>query len=297
MKDYTLAQQYALVGLDGLESLHTNMAKSAVIRAVAVAQLLERLLAEGRSVEQFRENLEEGLEKIRKQKKKDAQALEKEITGLLKADGMLEEVPDLLACDMNYYTAGVNMKTYRCDKEAYLQITENVRAEILKESSVTMNSICLLWLFRESGCMHEIFSVEEQKRVENRMVQTMAENEIYRILWESEFHNSLENIAGSLLQFRENLFHNPYLEGVNMVFPFLDRRQAIFIDFVVLGTTVKNRRMAIMSFLSERGHYVEEVKSGSETLLKIDNAYYRVFPATVVYKLPIQGARLVPVYK
>lgn len=46
------------------------------------------------------------------------------------------------------------------------------------------------------------------------------------------------------------------------------------------------------------GHYVEEVKSGSETLLKIDNAYYRIFPTVKrAYKVPIQGANLVPVYQ
>lgn len=42
MRDYTLAQQYALVGLNGLESIHMDMAKSAVIRAIAMAQSLER---------------------------------------------------------------------------------------------------------------------------------------------------------------------------------------------------------------------------------------------------------------
>lgn len=39
MRDYTLAQQYALVGLNGLESIHMDMAKSAVIRAIAMADL------------------------------------------------------------------------------------------------------------------------------------------------------------------------------------------------------------------------------------------------------------------
>ena len=52
-----------------------------------------------------------------------------------------------------------------------------------------------------------------------------------------------------------------------------------------------------MEHLTKMGHYVEEVKSGSETLLKVDNAYYRIFPMTKrAYKVPIQGANLVPVY-
>ena len=66
---------------------------------------------------------------------------------------------------------------------------------------------------------------------------------------------------------------------------------------MILGTNVKERRMAVMEHLTKMGHYVEEVKSGSETLLKVDNAYYRIFPMTKrAYKVPIQGANLVPVY-
>lgn len=297
MKDYTLAQQYALVGLNGLESIHMDMAKSAAIRAIAMAQSLERFLSEDETGEQLSEGLEEILSKTRKQKKKESQALEREIVEHLKADGVLEEVPNLLACDMYYYTAGVNLREYRCDPKVYMQIVEHVRKEALEGETLTLNAICLLWLFRESGCMHDIFSVAEQKKIEEHMIQLGAENEVYRLLWQSEFHKSLENMVSNFLQFKKNIFRNPYLEGVNMLYPFLDRKQSIFIDFVVLGTTVENRRMQIMNFLSERGHYVEEIKSGNETLLKVDNAYYRVFPTTVVCKFPIQGARLLPVYK
>ena len=126
MRDYTLAQQYALVGLNGLESIHMDMAKSAVIRAIAMAQSLERFLSEDETAEQLSERLEEILSKTRKQKKKESQALEREIVEHLKADGVLEEVPNLLACDMYYYTAGVNLREYRCDPNVYMQIIEPV---------------------------------------------------------------------------------------------------------------------------------------------------------------------------
>ena len=66
MKDYTLAQQYALVGLNGLESIHMDMAKSAVIRAIAMAQSLERFLSEDETGEQLSEGLEEILSKRKK---------------------------------------------------------------------------------------------------------------------------------------------------------------------------------------------------------------------------------------
>ena len=129
------------------------------------------------------------------------------------------------------------------------------------------------------------------------MTEAASENEIFRVLWEAEFHSAVESFAGRFLRTKHDLFKNPYLEGVNLAFPYLERRKSIFIDFVIFGTDVKERRIAVMEHLSKMGHYVEEVKSGSETLLKVDHAYYRIFPATKrSYKVPIQGANLVPVY-
>lgn len=88
------------------------------------------------------------------------------------------------------------------------------------------------------------------------------------------------------------------MQGVNLTFPFLERRQAVFVDFVIFGTTVSDRRTTMMSFLCEHGHFVEEVKNGTETLLKIDNIFYRIVPKTVSCQgIPVQGALLSPVYR
>lgn len=117
------------------------------------------------------------------------------------------------------------------------------------------------------------------------------------MLFEAEFHSVFNSFSSSFLKTKKNLFQNPYLEGVNLLFPFLERRSAIFIDLVVLGSTVKSRREAVLCYLAERGHYAQEVKNGPETLLLIDNSYYRIFPMTkAYYKIPVQGVNLVPAY-
>lgn len=298
MREYTLSQKYAIVGLDGLEVQHINTAKSAVLRAVAAAQLLDSVLSEETETAELKMILSECQNRAKSLRKKEEQALEKTVANMLEMDGVLEEIPDLLGCDMNYYTAGVDMKAYRSDKETVTAITEAIRAEILVEGPVTRECLCLLWLFRESGCIHESFSVAEQNTVERRMLDLAESDEFFRLLWTSEFHSGLENAVGSFLKGKSNLFHNPYLKGVNLIFPFLDRRRAIFVDYVILGTDVQNRRQAMVNFLTERGHCVEKVKIGTETMLKIDNTYYRIWPATRrCGYLPIQGADLLPVYQ
>lgn len=300
MKELVLSQQYAVIALDGLESLHPSMAKSAVIRAIAAAKVMEEVMhTEAESDPAvFILKLNEAVEGVKDLRKKDEKQIEEEMAGLLEADGLMEQIPDILGCDMDYYTSGVELKAYRSDEDTYIRIREGLRAEILEEGVISTECAVLLWLLRESGCIHDLFSVSEQDQVQRRMTDAAAENEIFRAMWQTEFHSAVESFAGRFLRAKHNLFKNPYLEGVNLIFPYLERRKAIFIDFVVLGTDVQSRRIAVMEHLSKMGHYVEEVKSGSETLLKIDNAYYRIFPTVKrAYKVPIQGANLVPVYQ
>lgn len=300
MKELVLSRQYAVIALDGLESLHPSMAKSAVIRAIAAAKVLEEVMyTEAESDPAvFIPKLNEAVEGVKDLRKKDEKQIEEEMAALLEADGLMEQIPDILGCDMDYYTSGVELKAYRSDEDTYIRIREGLRAEILEEGVISTECAVLLWLLRESGCIHDLFSVSEQDQVQRRMTDAAAENEIFRAMWQTEFHSAVESFAGRFLRAKHNLFKNPYLEGVNLIFPYLERRKAIFIDFVVLGTDVQSRRIAVMEHLSKMGHYVEEVKSGSETLLKIDNAYYRIFPTVKrAYKVPIQGANLVPVYQ
>lgn len=319
-KEYTLSQQFAVIGLDGLSCTHHSAAKYAAVRGIAAAKLLEKILLLEEDMPdagEFQKKLETGIAAVKGMKKKEMDAVEKETADLLLADDGMETAPDLLGCDMNYYTAGVSMRAYRSDREIYQSIAEGVRAEILEEGPVTMECACLLWLFRESGCMHDLFSVREQEHIQERMmtltmhgeqggknVKTgdgrleLTDADYIRMIWEQEFHRGREQAVKSFLNGKRELFKNPYLEGVNLLFPFLDRRQAIFVDFVVCGTTVKDRRRMMAEFLSKRGHFVEEVKSGTETILRIDNAYYRIWPKTVSSgRIPIQGANLQPVYR
>lgn len=298
MKNLKLSQQYAVVALNGLESLHPSKAKNAALRAVAAAKVMEEALAgEECDAHMFLAKLDEAAKRAKALKKKEIKTLETEMFALLEADGLMELVPDILGCDMYYYTSGIELKAYRSEEKAYLSLREGLRAEILEDGEISLESAILLWLHRESGCIHDLFSVDEQNRVQSRMMELSVSSDIYRSLWETEFRNALEFFTGNFLRAKNNMFKNPYLEGVNILFPFLERRQAIFVDCVIFGTTVKERRIAVMEHISKMGHYVEEVQNGSETLLRIDQAYYRLFPKTTrVSKVPIQGVALVPMY-
>ena len=230
-------------------------------------------------------------------KRKERNALEKEFTDILKAEGILKEIPNLLGCDMNYYTANVTMREYKSDSALYQYIIEKIRTCVLEQTELPEDIVILLWLFRESGCMHDIFSQEEQEKVRIKLIQAAEEKSLYKAILEQEFHSAVWLLGLKFMNWKHKIFTNPYLEGVNLMFPFLDRRQAIFIDMVIMGTSVKDRRSAAIAFLEKNGHTCEEIKNGTETIVKVDNEYYRIFPSTRSFKIPIQGVELLPVYK
>ena len=299
MKELILSQQYALLALNGQESLHPSVAKNAVLRAVAAAQVLEIEMgkADTSSFSEFSAALQKAVQIAKTLKKKEASRIEQEVVNALKAEELLKEVPDLLGCDMDYDTSGIELKAYLSDEISYVRIKECLLAEILEDGPISLEYAVLLWLLRESGCIHDLFSISEQSRVEERMTETAAQDEQYRTLWEAEFHSIFEGAMNRFVKTKSKLFKNPYLEGVNLAFPYLDRRKSVFIDMVIWGTNIADRRAAAIEYLSKKGFTVEEIRIGSETLLKIGNIYYRIFPMTkTAYKVPIQGVNLVPAY-
>ena len=298
MKELILSQQYALLALNGQESLHPIVAKNAVLRAIAAARVLETELGrDTNSFSEFSAALQKAVQIAKTLKKKEASQIEQEVVNALKAEELLKEVPDLLGCDMDYDTSGIELKAYLSDEISYVRIKEGLRAEILEDGPISLEYAVLLWLLRESGCIHDLFSISEQSRVEERMTEGAAQDEQYRTLWEAEFHSIFEGVMNRFVKTKSKLFKNPYLEGVNLAFPYLDRRKSVFIDMVIWGTNVADRRAAAIEYLSKKGFTVEEIRIGSETLLKIGNIYYRIFPMTkTAYKVPIQGVNLVPAY-
>ncbi len=66
-------------------------------------------------------------------KKKEETQIEKEVAAVLEAEELLKEVPDILGCDMNYDTSGVELKAYLSDETSYIRIKEGLRAEILED--------------------------------------------------------------------------------------------------------------------------------------------------------------------
>lgn len=299
MKEFSIKEQFALVALDGQNSEHDSVAKKVAVRGIAMAGFLQKILdgAAKDNISEISAYLREKTQKVQKMKKKERNLTEWEMVQVLTEQNVLSKIPDLLGCDMNFHTAGVSIWQYKCDEEEYLKITEGVRAEILEPGEVSAETICLLYLFRECGCIHDIFSIREQEQMEQRLIELMTKEPLYKAILETEFHSGVSNTYVAFVKKKSKLFQNPYLQGVNLAFPFFDRRQAIFIDMMTLKTNSAERREAVAQYLRENGHCCEIVLRGEEHLLKIDNSYYKAWPYARACRIPVQGVELLPVYQ
>ena len=292
-----LKHQYALIAMNGLESSRNSLARQAVDRALAAAEVLSPALdLAAEASEEFALRVREAGRAARRLRRGAAQKLEQEAFSALEQAGVLEKAPALMGSDMLYATSGVELTIWRAEEGAWRRAVEEFRSELLEPGEPTVDCAVLFWLLRESCVLNELFSTREQETVQSRVTALAAGDPMWRCLAEEEFHNSLTALGLKAMRAKHAMFQNPYLEGVALAFPFLERRASIFIDLVVLGTTVQDRRTAAAEYLRGRGHRVREVPHGTETLLNIDGSFYRAWPTTRVVRLPIQGVALVPVY-
>ena len=291
-----LVEIYGLIAMNGLERSRRSLARQAMRRGLAAAEALSAALAAAKEEEEAAAGICRAAAAARKGAAGWGKAREEAVFSRLEAGGVMKLAPSLMSSDMVFETAGVEITVWRAEQGAYDRAVEELRAELLEPGEPTWDCAALFWLLRESCMLSELFSVKEQELLRGRVTALAAGSVLWRCIVECDFKNALVAWGIKAIRAKRAMFRNPYLEGVTLLFPFLERRASIFIDLVVLGSTVQGRREAVAAYLRGRGHRVEEIPSGTETLLEIDGSFYRVWPTTRVVRLPIQGVSLIPVY-
>lgn len=326
MTDLKLAESFALIGLNAQRSLEMTLAKKAALRCIAVAVILE-LQLEGKlqpsSLQQgqsrdaaevsrewtyrravieplIRGKEEQGrelvwwLHRASRLSKRRMDRFEQSIRDSLKERELLEEIPHLLGCDLYFHSSGVTIKEYRSHPEEYLRITEHLRADVLEDGSMTEESVCLLWLLRESGCMHDLFSRNELEQVTGKMVRLMQKDPLAKVLYPIRIRLGFEAAAKQLLQFKKGAVSTQAGSGVNFLFPILERSQAVFIDTEAMLSGPETRLKDVLARLESKGHQVQVLRAGQIPLLKVDNLVYEAIPHAIYGRAPIHGVRLLP---
>ncbi len=297
MLELTVKEMFAMVSLHGQDSTRLGLGGQMTGRALAACDVVSDQIDQF-GTEAFMNVLKEAVKAAKAISTKNCTKIMQDMYQELHDQNLMEERRSLLASDMINVEAGVDIKDWCAQEQTYRCIVEGFRSEMLEETEPNAECAILFWLFRESCMLNELFSTAEQKEIEQKVVGLAACSSSWKTLHEEKFCDALSGVGLQVLKAKHKLFENPYLEGVTLIFPFLERRNTVFIDLVVVGSSVKDRREKVVEYLTSRGHHVEVVKNGSESLLCIDGSYYRIFPTSRrAYKVPVQGVSLIPVYR
>lgn len=311
MKEMTLTERYALIGLNAQDSLHKTVAKTMVLRCISCAVVLDMYLGynteldspiyqdivkealHGR-IDVSKAALPETLKRASSISGRYRKKLEKAVRDVLEAEHRIEEVPNLLGCDMLYVTAGNDMKEYRSNSKEYIRQTEWCRAELLENDLVSDEAIAMFWLLRESGCIYEFFSAKEIKELFNNVTGLYMGNDLAKMLIPMDIKRAHESLAHKYLVKKKELLSTNFGRGVAQAFPELERSESVFIDVEEWFEKPEKRMCDVLDRLTEKGHYVDIVRSGKVPLLKIDNLLYETIPTAKNCggNIPIQGVVL-----
>jgi len=324
MTELTLTQQFTMIALNAQRSLEMTNAKIVALRCMAVAVILEVYLDSGFTQDKnklvlkkdvlnhshsirYREtilqplghtigDLSGWLKQASLLSKRKLIEFEHAISDSLKEMSLLEEIPHILGCDLYFHSAGVEIKGYRSHIQEYTMITEHIRAEILEDGTVTDETICMLWLLRESGCMHDFFSRNELEQVSARMYRLHQDNPLGKALYGIRIHRGIELAIKQFLRMKKVAVKTPVGSGLNFLFPILERSQSVFIDTEAMFSNSTKRLHDVRMRLESMDHAVKVLGDGTIPIIKIDNTVYEAIPYATYGRVPIHGVRLLPIH-
>ncbi|WP_339168474.1 MULTISPECIES: hypothetical protein [unclassified Paenibacillus] len=326
MMDLKLAPSFSLIALNAQRSLQMTTVKKVSLRCMAAAVILElylegcftqsenKLTLHKEALDQshstlYREtvlqpllqnsaevtgDLNWWLKKASRKSNHQLKKFETAISDYLQAMNLLEDIPSLIGSDMYFDSAEVEIRAYRSNMEAYTSITENMRAEILEEGPVTDQVICMLWLLRECGCMHDFFSLNELEEVNIKLHDLYQSNLWAKALFPIQIRQGVELGIKRFLALKTKFAKTFIGSSLNLIFPALERSRAVFIETESWFDNSNQRLDAVITRLMSYGHEVKVLERGSIATLKIDNLLYDAIPHFVMMKVPIQGVRLIP---
>lgn len=326
MVDLKLAQSFSMIALNAQNSIYMNTAKKAGLRCMAAAVILEayldngfaetedKLIIQKEIIDQYstmnyhesvlktlihknggeKRELKWWLIKASMLPKRQLVELEHKIANSLKEIDLLEEIPGILGCDLYYATAGIDMKEYRSNIQEYTRITENIRADILEDGLITDETICMLWLLRESGCMHDFFSRNEIEKVAEKMNELYQSDSLAKAIFPIHIYRGIEMFIKEFLRMKKAVMTTPFGTGVNFVFPILERSRSVFIETEEYFSNSNKRLEDVKARLISNGHEFTVLHEGTVPVIKIDNIIYEAIPHAVIMKMPIHGVRLRP---
>jgi hypothetical protein len=286
MQDLKLSERIALIGLDGKESEHKSTAKQSVLKAIAAAIYLEDNYDSTTNTWKIdRDGIKDAI------KTSKLKVIEQKTVKSLESKDLMSKVKSLLGCDL-YYDENIKLKEYVSDTREFECQLDLIRAEFLEEGQISDEGIILVWLLREALCIHDFFSILEQDKLAIRMSELCKESTLAKDLFPIEIRTVWGTIAMNYLRIKSQIASTETGKGINFIFPFIERKQSIFIDTEEYFPNAQMRLQNVLDRVASQGHSCEVLRAGNVPVVKIDNIKYELVPEAILMKIPIHGVRL-----
>lgn len=300
MTNLSLQDRFSLISLNALNSTRNSTAKKAAIRCISATGVLDRFLQETEELtedsDEYRSRLDAlsvSLKEAAHLSSSAAKELEHTVYTRLNNLGLMTEASSLVSCDLEFSSAGNKILEYRTDSDEYSRQTESLRAELMEEGNVFDETVCMLWLLRESSCFYDLFSREEQKYLTSRINELYLNSLLAKTLLSVSIHNALDSAALGLFSKKKAIFSTQLGTGVLFQVPFMERSSAVFIESEELYCNAEKRLESVIARLEENGNEVHVIRAGTVPLLQIDNLYYECIPTQhKYYRVPVFGVQL-----
>lgn len=300
MTNLSLQDRFSLISLNALNSTRNSTAKKVAIRCISAAGVLGRFLQETEELtedsDEYRSRLDAlsvSLKEAAHLSSSAAKELEHTVYTRLNNLGLMTEASSLVSCDLEFSSAGNKILEYRTDSDEYSRQTESLRAELMEEGNVFDETVCMLWLLRESSCFYDLFSKEEQKYLTSRINELYLNSLLAKTLLSVSIHNALDSAALGLFSKKKAIFSTQLGTGVLFQVPFMERSSAVFIESEELYCNAEKRLESVIARLEENGNEVHVIRAGTVPLLQIDNLYYECIPTQhKYYRVPVFGVQL-----
>lgn len=300
MTNLSLQDRFSLISLNALNSTRNSTAKKAAIRCISATGVLDRFLQETEELtedsDEYRSRLDAlsvSLKEAAHLSSSAAKELEHTVYTRLNNLGLMTEASSLVSCDLEFSSAGNKILEYRTDSDEYSRQTESLRAELMEEGNVFDETVCMLWLLRESSCFYDLFSKEEQKYLTSRINELYLNSLLAKTLLSVSIHNALDSAALGLFSKKKAIFSTQLGTGILFQVPFMERSSAVFIESEELYCNAEKRLESVIARLEENGNEVHVIRAGTVPLLQIDNLYYECIPTQhKYYRVPVFGVQL-----
>lgn len=320
MQTIHLAEDFSLLALSGQRSNNLTFAKRIALRSMAAAAILELYLAghfdretdstvlekedtlsyhdtvldcllEGK--EQIKETLPEIINQVTKLSKKDLEKIEGTFVAYLNTLGVLKERASLLSCDLEFETAGVEVKEYYGHQEQYQKVVQRIRTDILDKEDMTDEVACLFWLLKESGVIHDVFSEQElEDNVIERFYHLLESHALAKEIFPLSIQKTNEGLVKKFLDFKEKTMNTAVGAGVNFVFPVLHRSEAVFIETETYFADKDARLHELTSRLEKHRVPFTMIRKGAVPMIDVNGVLYEAVPYTKAYRMQVHGIQL-----